>query len=192
MNGLNIDNKFELFQSHLTNCIETHVPLRKLTVREKKFRSKPWISEGLQNNIAYRDQLAREIHTENKSHLKSFYNKFRKRLEKKLFRAKQDFFKGKIDAAKTNSRNIWSIINDITGRKKSKSPYPKKIRLNNGTLSENPEKIANTLNDYFVNIGPDLASKLEPSRNPYDSYMPSRNRNSFFCLPLTLSKSWMS
>ena len=95
LNGLNIDNKFELFQSHLTNCIETHVPLRKLTVREKKFRSKPWISEGLQNNIAYRDQLAREIHTENKSHLKSFYNKFRKRLEKKLFRAKQVFFKGK-------------------------------------------------------------------------------------------------
>ena len=37
----------------------------------------------------------------------------------------------------------------------------KKVRFNNGTLSENPEKIANTLNDYFVNIGPELASKLK-------------------------------
>ena len=84
-----------MFQIHITNCIETHVPLRKLTVRETKFRDKPWITKDLQNNMAYRDQLSREIRVENKVHLRSFYNKFRKRLEKKLFRSKQDFFKNK-------------------------------------------------------------------------------------------------
>ena len=92
LNGLSIDNKFQLFQHHITNCIKTHVPLRKLSLREKKFKDKPWISKDLQNNMAYRDQLAREVNVENKVHLKPLYNRFRKRLEKKTSLCKTRFF----------------------------------------------------------------------------------------------------
>ena len=187
LNGQSIETKFQMFQSHITNCIETHVPLRKLTVREQRFQNKPWITEGLQNNLAYRDQLSKEIRLENKTNLIPFYNKFRKRLEKKLFSAKQTFFRKKIDDAKTNSRYIWNVINEITCRKKSKSQHPNKIKLSNGNLTDDPKKIANALNDFFVNIGPELASKLEPSNNSYKSYMSPRIRNSFFChLPTIL------
>ena len=55
--------------------------------------------------------------------------------------------------------------------------------LTNGSFTTNPQEIANTLNDFFVNIGPDLANKLDPSIHPYDSYIQSRNRNSFFLSP---------
>ena len=198
LNGLSIDNKFQLFQHHITNCIETHVPLRKLSLREKKFKDKPWISKDLQNNMAYRDQLAREVNVENKVHLKPLYNRFRKRLEKKLRCAKQDFFRKLLDEAKTKSRQIWSAINRITCRKKSKSLYPTKIKLSNGNFTEEPDKIANALNDYFVNIGPDLASKLEASENTFESYMSQRIRNSFFLSPtdfaeiLTILKKFSS
>ena len=60
--------------------------------------------------------------------------------------------------------------------------------LSDGSFTTEPQKIANTLNDFFVNIGPDLAKKLNPSVQPYDSYIQNRNRNSFFYLPLGLSK----
>ena len=183
LNGMSIEGKFQMFQSHITNCIETHVPLRKLTVREKKFQDKPWITEEFQNNMAYRDKLSRQIRVENNTNLKPLYNKFRKRLEKRLFTAKQNFFKKKIDDSKTNSRHIWNVINEITCRKKTKTQQPKKIRLSNGSLTQNPSEIANTLNNFFVNIGPELAEKLESSNNPYESYMPRRIQNSFFLSP---------
>ena len=183
LNGFDIHNKFEFFQSHIHNCAESHIPRRKMTVREKRFQHKPWITVDLQNIMAYRDQLAREVNVENKIHLKPFYNKFRKRLEKKLFSAKQAFFKKKIDEAKTVSKRIWSVINKITCRKKAKSLSPQKIRLNDGTFTDNPEKIANTLNDFFVNIGPDLARRLESSEHTFESYMPNRVRNSFYLSP---------
>ena len=38
LDGLHIDRKFELFQLHIKNCIENHIPTRKLTVREKNPR----------------------------------------------------------------------------------------------------------------------------------------------------------
>ena len=55
--------------------------------------------------------------------------------------------------------------------------------LCDGSFTTETQKIANTLNDFFVNIGPDLASKLDSSVHPYDSYIQSRNRNSFFLSP---------
>ena len=136
LNGMDINFKFGLLISHVHNCMDSNVPYCQLTVREKCFLNKPWISEDLQNNMAYRDQLAREIHVENKSHLKPFYNKFRKRLEKKLFRAKQEFFKKKIDDAKTDSKRIWSTINQIICRKKVKSQFPQKMRLSDGSRNK--------------------------------------------------------
>ena len=183
LTGLSIEEKFKMFQLHITHCIETHVPLRKLTVREMKFLDKPWITPDLQNNMAYRDQLSREIRVQNKTHLKPFYNKFRKRLEKKLFRSKQDFFKKKIEDARTNSKHIWKAINEITCRKKSKSKHPAKIKLSDGSFTNNPNEIANILNDFFINIGPELASKLDSSENSFEHYMPPRIRNSFFLAP---------
>ena len=44
-------------------------------------------------------------------------------------------------------------------------------------------EMADALNSYFVNIGPELANKLESSNNPYESFMPSRIQNSFFLSP---------
>ena len=55
--------------------------------------------------------------------------------------------------------------------------------ISEGTFTSEPQKIANTLNNFFVNIGPELASKLNPSENSYESYMQNRNRNSFFLSP---------
>ena len=79
-------------------------------------------------------------------------------MEKKLFRAKNEYFKKLIVEAKTNSRQIWTQINRITCRKKTKSRYPEKIKISEGTFTTEPQKIANILNDFFVNIGPELAS----------------------------------
>ena len=67
----------------------------------------------------YRDQLLRQVRLENKTDLRGFYNKFRKRLEKKLFHAKQDFFQKKMERAKNNSKATWKLINEITCRKKN-------------------------------------------------------------------------
>ena len=57
------------------------------------------------------------------------------------------------------------------------------IKLKNDSLSDNPNIIAKTLNDYFVNIGLNLTKNIEKSTKSYKHYMPTSNTNSFFLTP---------
>ena len=55
---------------------------------------------------------------------------------------------------------------------------------NNGTASD-PATIANAFNNYFVNIGPTLASNIPDQGLEYRSYMPSGNEFSMFLTPVS-------
>ena len=47
-------------------------------------------------------------------------------------------------------------------QKKNKQTTINNLKINNTTIND-PEQIANTINDFFVNIGPKLASKFNNS-----------------------------
>ena len=54
-------------------------------------------------------------------------------------------------------KKTWSLINSLTG-KNNKSSNINEIIVNNNTISD-PIAIAESFSDYFVNIGPKLASE---------------------------------
>ena len=47
----NLNLLFSSFHSHISNIIDKHAPIRKLTKNEMKYRSKPWITPGLKKSI---------------------------------------------------------------------------------------------------------------------------------------------
>ena len=47
----NLNLLFSSFHSHISNNIDKHAPIRKLTKNEMKYRSKPWITPGLKKSI---------------------------------------------------------------------------------------------------------------------------------------------
>ena len=54
-------------------------------------------------------------------------------------------------------------------------------------IIDDPYKIANKFNEYFVNIGPGLAKKLPDSEITFDKYLTNKNKNkiNFFIEPVT-------
>ena len=54
-----------------------------------------------------------------------------------------------------------------------------KLRLDNGTLTENPKEIAKALNKYFVYVGPKLAEKIPQSQKSFESYLTNSPVDSF-------------
>ena len=54
-----------------------------------------------------------------------------------------------------------------------------RLRLKNGTFTEDPKDIANILNTYFVNVGPELADKLPQSQKSFESYLNNPPIDSF-------------
>ena len=68
-------------------------------------------------------------------------------------------------------KQTWRVINDTLGKRNQKTNLPISIEHNN-TLITNPNKIANTFNDYFTNIGTNLAENICHYNNEmYQQYL---------------------
>ena len=56
-------------------------------------------------------------------------------------------------------KQTWIVINETLGKRNQKTNIPMSIEYIN-TLITDPNKIANTFNDYFSKIGTDLAGNM--------------------------------
>ena len=73
---------------------------------------------------------------------------------------------------KNNMKKTWRIINETLGKTNQKNNLPMFIEHNN-TLITDPNTISNTFNDYFANIGSDLASNIcaDGNNEMYKQYL---------------------
>ena len=55
--GKNINDPFEQFYSLITKTIDMHVPLKKLSRKQRRLKSKPWITKGLLISIKRKQKL---------------------------------------------------------------------------------------------------------------------------------------
>lgn len=58
-----------------------------------------------------------------------------------------------------NLKTTWKLINEIINTRKIKSSIPDSFKENE-QISSDPKEIANKFNNYFVNVGPNLAEKF--------------------------------
>ena len=70
---------------------------------------------------------------------------------------KDNYFKAALNDVGNDSHKLWKIIKKILGNNKSKS----KIQELDG--SEDQEEMANIMNNYFEDIGPNLAADMPDS-----------------------------
>ena len=102
---------------------------------------------------------------------------------KLLKQQEKDYYQSQIVDNKINLRRTWMIIKQVINQNKI-NRIPGKFQQSNGTTS-NPATIANAFNNYFVNIGPTLASNIPDQGLEYRSYMPSGNDISMFLTPVS-------
>ena len=97
--------------------------------------------------------------------------------------SKKQHFAHVLDAHKRDLKKTWSVLNDLLGNNRKK-PLPDSFTINNSTVSD-PQLIADGFNEYFVNIGPNLASKIPPSNTNFNSFLTSvpSPMNSLFLSP---------
>ena len=89
---------------------------------------------------------------------------------------------------KKNLLKLWKLINEILQRNRNqKDPRNKLVTDNNVILTECKD-IYNELNDFFVNIGPNMASKISSNGNSSEKNILnfiSSSPESFFFEPCT-------
>ena len=77
-------------------------------------------------------------------------------------------------------KNTWKLLNEVMNRKMKQRNFISHFNYNDNEIYDKQE-IANGFNDFFVNIGPELANKIViPENNDVLQYMNDRNVNSMF------------
>ena len=91
--------------------------------------------------------------------------------------AETTYYAEKFRSLSTNLKKTWSLLNTIINKNHISdltNPF-----LINGSLTTNPIIIADKLNEYFVNIGPTLASKINTEPIPFYTFLDGNYMSSF-------------
>ena len=72
--------------------------------------------------------------------------------------AEKEYFSGKLLQVKDNMSKTWAILNSMTNKNRGKQIISRVEK--NGVEINNPKEIAEEFNNFFVNIGSELAKKV--------------------------------
>ena len=94
--------------------------------------------------------------------------------------AKKQHYTHEFAKYKNDIRKTWDTLKDIMNKKKSKVEFPTYF-LNNGKYLCGAKNIADKFNEYFIEIGPSLASEIDVSnKSPFNTYLTSPCTSSFY------------
>ena len=108
--------------------------------------------------------------------------KYRNKLTTIIRTSRKMYYSERLDKAKSNMKLTWGIINELIGKKKNAAIIPKENMKLNDTII-NPEDTARTFNSFFVNFGPNLASKLDKPNEDFNEFLPEPTNSTLFLNP---------
>lgn len=164
-NMTSIEDDFKLFESTIMNTINKHAPLRKATRKEKKMHKKPWMTKAIYKSITTKNKLFKRYISTSKVEAHNKYKKYRNKLNHIILAAKTMHYNNQAIKHRSNPREIWNLINDITQNKRTHKR--EKIQLKeNKVVIENPSLIANKFNTFFSEIGSKMAKQVKTPKMP--------------------------
>ena len=146
-----------VWKSFFIEILDAHAPLR---YKRTKVNAVPWMTTIIKNEIRNRDYHKKKAIKHNSKYHWEMYKKSRNKVNINIRKTKSEYFVNKIsDCANIKDpKKSWSLINSLLG-KNSKSTHINELKLNNNTITDST-LIAESLNNYFINIGPQLANDI--------------------------------
>lgn len=139
----------EALQTRISNNTSSKIISRRYT------NIKPWITPGLVRCIRHRDKLHQKWkQTPNNTILSVTYKRYRNFCNNLLKKQKIQYDRAQLQKAGKNNKLIWKFIKSNTFRQ---TKVDTQLDLLSTCL--NPSEATNKVNNYFVNVGKNLAEK---------------------------------
>ena len=154
--NLSLDNAnqaFNDFYFRLDGAVNRHAPMKKMSMKEIKNNSKPWLTSDIQKLIKKRDRFfAKKKSQPDNINLKKKYNELRNKVQRDIKKSKKQYYADYFSENINNIKKTWEGIRKIVNIKKSGTSTTQ-LKIG-GKIVDNEEEIATNFNDFFVNVGP--------------------------------------
>ena len=189
-------NSYKSFLAKYTEIYNNCFPVRRIKANHHNI-DKPWCSKGLFRSIKRKNKLYRRYLSDPTLSNESSYKTCKNKLTHSLRIAISLYYTKKLDERKSNIKATWKILNEVINKKRSQLKFPSSFKVDNTEISD-PTEIANRFCNYFSNIGPNLAQKIQSIPNSHFNSLEGQFPNSLFHKPATeneiieISKSFPS
>ena len=149
--------------------VNKHFPVKYVRFNKYKHKRTKWITKGIMISIAYRDRMYKNLKSLKEMDrrldpLKLQLKTYNRILKTSIRLAKKKYLENLFHKCRSDIKKTWSNINQIMNRSGNKTQPSKSFRVNGVNLTD-PKDVADQFNRYYVNIGPNLAEKLEKLPN---------------------------
>ncbi|KAF7660965.1 hypothetical protein LDENG_00270650, partial [Lucifuga dentata] len=142
----------------LMELYERNCPLRNYSQKYKS-ENNPWMTKGLQNACKKKNALYRKFIKCRTKETKTKYKKYKNKLTSIIRGQRKDYYSKLLDENRSNMNGTWSVINSVIKSKAGKSAYPNYF-VRDDTFLYDMKISANEFNNFFVNVGPNLAKEI--------------------------------
>ena len=174
-----------MYIDRINMLLDTYVPLKRINKYKLKFKSKPWITLGLQKSISAKNKLLKNFINKKDPVLKEeFHTKFkiyRNLLSTLMEKSKQAYYEKYFERNWNNIKNTWKGIKSLINLKTATSRVPTVISLDNGDTIKNPYDIANTFNNYFASIAETTKKTSNIHINIFQTIFQTKVVQPYFC-----------
>ena len=176
----NCANAFSDFYNTLKTFFNRAFPICRV---KKAYRNRlPWLTDSLKKMIKLKNKLYVKQSKHNTLENKKQYLRFKGSLKNAIYSAEKCHFNDLIKSYKGNSKKTWEVIKNVINKKKTSSGFPEFFI--DGCLVSEPQVIADKFNDYFCNIGPNLAKNIPSTTNSFKAFLKDANTESIFLEPV--------
>ena len=149
----------------------------------KRNKDKKWMTSGLLKCIRHKHRLYKKQIKTPTQHNKKTYTEYKRQLDIALKIAEEKYYLDMFKETQNSSIKLWKYLgNIINPNKKSKQNKIDKMYVN-GEYIEDDELISNHMNNYFCNIGINLANELPPGGD-YKKYLKNKVPHTMFLSPI--------
>ena len=170
----------------MNSLLNKYTPFKKISKYKLKFKTKPWITFGIQKSISVKNKLLKKFINKKDPQIKTEchekYNKYRNVLSTLLKKSKQIYYTKYFESNWNNIRNTWKGIKPIISIKNIITTIAYSIEFNNRTITD-PTTMSNVFNNYFTSIAEKTKSNIKFSPKHYIDYLSSTNTTTFFLTP---------
>ena len=141
-------------------------------LKQRKGLTNPWIIKGILRSIHIRNRLFKLTKTNPSVINLNKYKRYRNKLTSVIRLARKTYYSNEMKKNKNNTNSVWKLINTLIGGKNSKIDNTDTFCHNDIQYRPtNPTEVCNSFNNYFTNIGPNLAEQINTRNGHFTQYL---------------------
>ena len=177
-------NAYSIFMNKFNQAYNKAFPIRSFKTTSKFIKKVPWFTAGLLTSSIHKIKLYKKQIANPSVENVEVYKTYKTIYNRLCREAKKSHYSNLLHSYKKDIKKCWSVLKEVINKHKQNRNISTVFCIN-GDITTDKMKIAESFNNFFTDIGSNLANKIEKQDTVFNRHLTKKLSNSFFFSPIT-------